>query len=313
MILNIRFDTKNNIEDINGKIFPLGTNFVNFISMDIEHILNEKTISSLSEKNYKEILFKMTPASAGVIIPAILEDILSEIINIKQIKKDLMEVLKTYNKFKKLTEFCYFNDRFENMTPLQKYIYYLHKSKIEKVILPKQIITSFGLKPIKASNKLIKDDDVFTMLQKNSPFFYFNYECFSIDEYMTASFLELIENNYLILKCQNCGKYFVAYNRTNTLYCDRVSPQNASKNCKQYGKEIKWLERTKDETDWYSFYRKVYQTFQKKAIRNPKHKESKKAFDDFRTKANEWKIALKEGTKTEDDFMKWLQEIRKRK
>ena len=72
-------------------------------------------------------------------------------------------------------------------------------------------------------------------------------------------------------------------------FYDRISPQNASKNCKQYGKEQKWLERTKNEKDWYSLYRKVYQTFQKKAIRNPGHKESKQAFDNFRAEANEWK------------------------
>ena len=205
-----------------------------------------------------------------------------------------------------------FNEEHKNTTPFQNYIYYLNKYKIEKVILPKRTISSFGLKHIKASSKILKNDSISVMLKENSPFFYYCYECSTIDDYMIASFLELIENDYLISKCENCGKYFIAYNRADTLYCDRISPQNASKNCKQYGKEQKWLERTKNEKDWYSLYRKVYQTFQKKAIRNPGHKESKQAFDNFRAEANEWKQAVKKGSKTEADFMKWLKSFRQK-
>ena len=318
MTFNVRFDTKNNIENINGKEILLGENFINFISLKMESILNKEIISNLSEINYKEILSKITTATAGIVIPEMIYiDILIEhskkTVNIQQIKKDLTEVLKVYNKFKELTEFCYFNESPKNMTPFQLYIYYLYKFKIEEIILPKQVINSFGLKPKKASGKLLKDKDIFVMLQQNSPFFYFSYEISNMDEYMTASFLQLIDNNYLILKCENCGKYFIAYNRTNTLYCDRPSPQEPSKNCKQYGKERKWLERTKDEKDWYSLYRKVYQTFQKKAIRNPGHKESKQEFDNFRIDANKWKKAVKEGTKTEKEFMNWLQKFRKKK
>ena len=318
MTFNVRFDPKNNIESINGKEILLGKNFINFISLEMESILNKEIIFSLSEMNYKEILLKITTATAGIVIPEMIYiDVLveeaKETINIQQIKKDLTEVLKVYNKFKELTKFCYFNESLKDMTPFQLYIYYLHKFKIEEIILPKQIITSFGLKPKKASGKLLKDKDIFVMLQQNSPFFYFSYEFLNMDEYMTASFLELIKNDYLILKCENCGKYFIAYNRTNTLYCDRPSPQEPLKNCKQYGKERKWLERTKDEKDWYSLYRKVYQTFQKKAIRNPEHKESKQAFDNFRIDANKWKRAVKEGTKTEKEFMNWLKKFRKKK
>lgn len=318
MTFKVRFDTKNNIESINGKEIFLGENFINFISLKMESILNKEIISNLSEINYKEILSKITTDTAGIIIPEIIYiDVLieesKETINVQQIKKILTEVLKIYNKFKELTEFCYFNKKLKDVTPFQLYIYYLHKFKIEEIILPKQVINSFGLKPKKASGNLLKDKDIFTMLQQNSPFFYFSYEISNMDDYMTASFLQLIENNYLILKCENCGKYFIAYNRTNTLYCDRPSPQNSSKNCKQYGKERRWLERTKDENDWYSLYRKIYQTFQKKAIRNPEHKESNQAFDNFRIEANKWKQAVKEGKKTEDEFMYWLREFRNKK
>lgn len=316
MALNIRFDTTNNTEIIYGKIFPLGTNFINFISINMENILNDEIISNLSKNNCERVLSRIATASNDIIIlqilyPNIATENLHQFANIKEIKKDLTNILKVYNKFRKLTDFCYFNDNSKVMTPLRWYIYYLHKYNIEKIVLPKQTINSFGLKPHNEEGKLITNNDMLTMIQENSPFFYFNYECINIDEFMMISFLKLIENNYCIAKCKNCNKYFIAYNRTDTLYCDRISPQDSTKTCKQYGVDKAWWERTKDENDWYSLYRKVYQSFQMKAKRNPKLK--KKDFDNFRKEANEWKQEVKKGTKTEADFMKWLQEFRKNK
>ena len=305
MLLRVRFDTKNNKEIINQKIFPLGTNFVNFISLDIENILSNKIISKLTKNNYKEILSKIASASNSVIIEELINtNDISNQNNIQLIKRDLKLILDTYTNFKELTEFCYFNDNFKNMTLLQKYIYYLNMSKVEEVILPKQTIS---LKLKMTSNKFFKNDDI----TKNSPFLYFSYQCLNINDYMTASFLQLIESNYLMLKCKNCGKYFIVFNSANKLYCSRKSPQDSSKTCRQYGREKTWLERTKDENDWYSIYRKIYQALQVKVKRNPNNVQFKQNYDNFRADAKEWKKAVKEGTKTEAEFMKWLQDFRK--
>lgn len=323
MSLKIRFDTQNNreliaIENISEKINPLGANFTDFISLDMENILNDEIISNLSNNNYKEIISKITTATAGTIIPEIiyiniLIDTSSSTIDMKFIRKSLTEVLKTYNKFKEITEFCYFNKELKDTTPFQKYIYYLHKFKIEEVILPKQTINSFGLKPKKTKDKLLKNDNVLVMLQANSPFFYFMYECLNINDYMTTTFLQLIENNYSILKCKNCSKYFIPYNRADTLYCDRISPQDSSKSCKKYGITLAWSEKIKDETDWHCLYRRVYQSLQMKAKRNPNYPKSKQDFDNFREDSKKWKKEVKEHTKTEEEFINWLQDFRNKK
>lgn len=313
MLLKVHFDTKNNIEDINEKKFLLGENFINFISLDMENILNDEIISNLSMNNYKEIISKISTASAGAINKELLdiEDILNQN-NIRLIKRDLRLILDTYTSFKELTEFCYFNDNIENMTLLQKYFCYLNKFNKGKVTLPKQTINFFDLKIKSPNAELLKNDnDIILMLQENSPYFYFTYECLNISDYMTASFLQLIENNYLILKCKNCHKYFIPYKRTDTYYCDRISPQDNTKTCKQYGADKAWWIRTKDENDWYNLYRKIYQSFQVKAKRNPNNPQFKQNYDNFRANANEWKKAVKEGTKTEEEFMNWLQEFRK--
>ena len=298
MLVKVHFDTKNNKEIINKKIFPLGENFINFISLDMENILNEEIISNLSKNNYKSITSTMDSASHGAIFKELID---IDKTNINEIKSNLRLILNTYNTFKELVEFCYFNDNFNNMTLLQKYIYYLDRSKTEEVILPKQTIS---LKLARNSNKLDT---------QNSPYLYFTYECLNINDYMITTFLQLIENNYLILKCKNCNKYFIPYKRTDTYYCDRISPQDNTKTCKQYGADKAWWIRTKDENDWYNLYRKIYQSFQVKAKRNPDDPQHKKNYDNFRKEANTWKQAVKEGAKTEADFMKWLQDFRKKK
>ncbi len=313
MLIKVRFDTRNDIEDINEKNFPLCENFINFISLDMKDILNDEIISNLSINNYKKIISKILTASDGVILKELIdiEDISSQN-NIKLIQKDLRLILDTYIKFKELTEFCYFNNNFSNMTLLQKYLYYLYRFNGKKVTLPKQIINSVDLRIKSPNAELLKNDnDIIVTLQENTPYFYFTYECSNISDYMTASFLQLIENNYLILKCKNCNKYFIPYKRTDTYYCDRISPQDTAKTCKQYGADKAWWIRTKDKNDWYNLYRKVYQSFQMKAKRNPNKPQLKENFDSFRANANEWKKAVKDGTKTEEEFMNWLQDFRK--
>lgn len=300
MLLETRFDTKDNIEIINGKKFSLGANLTNFISLDMENILNDKIISNLSKNNYKELLNKISTASDGVILQDIIDiKNISSQTNINELKRDLTLILNTYNKFKELIDFCYLNDNFTTVTPLQKYLHYLDRSITEEVILPKQIIS---LKAKGTSNK---------HLTENSPYLCFSYQCLNINDYMLVTFIELIKNNYFILKCKNCNKYFITYNRIETYYCDRQAPQDNTKTCKQYGAEKAWTDRTKDENDWYNLYRKVYQSFQMKAKRNPNNPQLKQNFDNFRTDANKWKKAVKEETKTEEEFMKWLQDFRK--
>ena len=142
--------------------------------------------------------------------------------------------------------------------------------------------------------------------------FLYRYDLKKEDEESLQLLLDDCKKRYKFEKrkciCKNCGKPFIAYNKINTLYCDRISPQNPAKNCKQYGKEIKWLERTRDEKDWYSLYRRIYNRLYRRVER---HSEMKKDFDDFKIKTDNWKQLIKDSKKTEEEFMEWLQEFEK--
>lgn len=113
--------------------------------------------------------------------------------------------------------------------------------------------------------------------------------------------------------CKNCGREFTACKRTDTYYCDSPAPQDPTKTCKQYGTLKAWEAKIKDETDWHCWYRRVYQSLQMKAKRNPDKPQLKENFDDFRIEANKWKKAVKERVKTENEFVNWLKEYQNMK
>ena len=61
------------------------------------------------------------------------------------------------------------------------------------------------------------------------------YNIQSIMELLDICLYNLIQSNQKINKCLNCGKYFIPKSKSNEKYCDRISPQNSKKTCKQYG------------------------------------------------------------------------------
>ena len=61
------------------------------------------------------------------------------------------------------------------------------------------------------------------------------YQCNSIEDVCIASLHFLIVNQHNIRKCKNCGRYFVAYLRSDAEYCTRVSPYNKKKTCREDG------------------------------------------------------------------------------
>jgi hypothetical protein len=126
-----------------------------------------------------------------------------------------------------------------------------------------------------------------------------------------ASLLELISNNYKLKLCQNCGKFFVPANRSDTLYCNRESPQDFNKTCKEYGayqqhqKNLKTNESAK-------LYRKIYMQKQMLAKRNPDITEYREGFEQYKASSKQWKSDVKKGIKTDEEYLEWLRKIRRK-
>ncbi len=121
----------------------------------------------------------------------------------------------------------------------------------------------------------------------------------------------LVKNNETVLTCRNCGKKFVAFTRSDTLYCDRPAPQDSHKTCKEYGNYISRLEKVRHDEATH-LYKQLYNRLQNryrrtKTVENPDGNMRLKAETDAFTDAGKvWKIKIKAGAATEPEYIEWL-------
>jgi hypothetical protein len=124
-----------------------------------------------------------------------------------------------------------------------------------------------------------------------------------------AEALQLVINDYKrrynldgrIKTCKVCHKTFIA-KRSDAIYCGDCSKKAAT---------LVWQEKVKDETTWNCWYRRVYQSFQMRVKRNPDKPLLKENFDQFRREAAKWKMNVKNGTTTSEEFIMWLKDTKK--
>jgi hypothetical protein len=126
-----------------------------------------------------------------------------------------------------------------------------------------------------------------------------------------TSLYYLLDRGYTIKKCSNCGKYFVPFNRSDTIYCDRPSPQDSNRTCKEYGAEKLWYDKLK-QNEVASLCRKISQAKQKKASRYKDLPIYLEQYERFQKESKQWKSDIKKGLKTEAEFLEWLNLERKK-
>ena len=138
---------------------------------------------------------------------------------------------------------------------------------------------------------------------------------FSCEDIVTLCFisvLEILSSGCKIRKCNNCGNFFVALYRSDTIYCDRTSPQDKSKNCKEYGIYQTWRKKESNSIS-RKLYHSIYSAKQMYVKRNPDIPLYLENFVKWKDEAKAWKQEVKNGNKTEDDFIEWLKYSRNAK
>ena len=112
-----------------------------------------------------------------------------------------------------------------------------------------------------------------------------SYECETIEDACVASLHFLITHKFHIRKSKNCDRYFVAYYRSDTEYCDRQSPYNAAKTCKQDGPSRAYRDvMGTDEVK--KVFHKIDSTRRMRVSRNPDD-------DDILDEYEAWREAMK--------------------
>lgn len=133
-----------------------------------------------------------------------------------------------------------------------------------------------------------------------------------LGEILVITLCEMGKNGYVIRKCGNCGRYFIPENRSDTVYCNNISPQYSEMTCRQYGSQRLWYDRQKDD-DLATLSRNILSAKSMLAKRNPDIPEYTRAYDYFRSERLRWKREVKEGRKSRDAYREWLLSMRSQK
>ncbi len=120
-----------------------------------------------------------------------------------------------------------------------------------------------------------------------------------------VSLMAIVDSGKQIKKCQNCGKYYLPGNRSDTMYCNNTSPQDSTMTCKEYGTRRLWYERLKED-ELATLSRKIASAKGMLAKRHPDLPQYAKSYEYFKSQRLIWIKAVKEGTKTQEEYKEWL-------
>jgi hypothetical protein len=136
-------------------------------------------------------------------------------------------------------------------------------------------------------------------------------EIFTIKSSLSLILFEtahILDNNVAILKCKNCGQYFVPIGRSDTIYCSYPSPQDFQRTCKEIGAQVSRSNKEKTDVSTRE-YRKVYMRYKMMTRRHPEDKVYENKFNQLTSEVKEWRNRLAHGTATTEEFLNWLMDF----
>lgn len=197
-------------------------------------------------------------------------------------------------------------------TPSNSFIYPF--SKVEtKINIDNDYLNIWNFKERYLYKNLSKNKEnnkklLLDYIENNDIELFTTYRVNSIQELLNISFMEIFKKGITICKCKNCGKYFIPENRTDEVYCNRISPQNPSKTCKEYGAKKTYREGLKSRPI-SNEHNRTSQFYRMKIKRCSNEKEKEKLavrFDKYKTEFKEKKKEYDNKKVTEIDFVKWI-------
>lgn len=133
-------------------------------------------------------------------------------------------------------------------------------------------------------------------------------ELFTIKSSMSLILFEtahIMDSETAIIKCKNCGQYFVLTGRSDSIYCSYPSPQDPEKTCKDIGAQVSRSNKEKTDVTTKE-YRKVYMRYKMLIRRHPEEAEYKEKFNKLTGEVKEWRNKLAHGMATTEEFLEWL-------
>lgn len=127
----------------------------------------------------------------------------------------------------------------------------------------------------------------------------------NLDTLMYIILHEIISNNYIIKKCQICGKYFIP-NKSNEIYCEFFNEKNNTI-CRNVG-AFQMYKQNLENTPALLEYRRSYNRKSNEVSRDKENVKLKEDFKAWRKRAQEKIKEFKQNKITEEELEKWLDE-----
>ena len=133
------------------------------------------------------------------------------------------------------------------------------------------------------------------------------YDCETIEDACIASLHFLITHKFHIRKCKNCGKYFVAYLRSDREYCDRRSPYNANRSCQEDGPK-RTFEAAVDGDVVRKRLKQIETARRMRKSRNKGDWDIEKEFNAWQFAMNHKRKEYESGIISSEQFLTWLED-----
>ena len=115
----------------------------------------------------------------------------------------------------------------------------------------------------------------------------------------------MLEYGTTLVKCKNCGKYFVPSGRNDTKYCNYESPQTKGKTCKEIGAQLSRVKKEKED-ELTREYRKKYMSLLMRSKRHPENEKYKKMFSQYKKENTRIKKLYKEKKVSKKEYLEWI-------
>lgn len=238
----------------------------------------------------------------------------------KYINTNFLIILNHIKLYKNMINICYidksdiFFSGFSTLTPLKKAIFYskfkFQKSKFFDNLPTNNIKFKFDfetdeLRENFKTSAINNPDKALQILFDEKISFSYEYECKTFEQFLQICFFTCLTQNLNIKKCENCEKYFIAYQRSDEKYCSRTSPQDKNKTCKQYSNLENWKNNINSNEE-LKMYRRIYMAKQMQTRRNPNNLELKVSFDNWKKEAQSIRNKYVHGEIDKEKFLLWL-------
>lgn len=130
------------------------------------------------------------------------------------------------------------------------------------------------------------------------------YSIKSIEDFLSVSLIQILQNNIKICRCENCDNLFISVKKSNEKYC--TYNFKGKKTCRDLSYSI-YLQKNQLS----NILRKKYRTENAKKNRNKHIPRIEDKFQEWYVKAKEQKILCEKGKITIDDFKKWFEDNKK--